>query len=345
MPEAWAEYISAAHGDIVDRCRASCGPAFAVHRETLSGLYKALRPQRVGCLGAGPLNDIPVAEFLAGGSEVFLVDWVPAISKYGFRSDMIREAGGELSCLACELDGPPEQYCGGYRRAAPRCAGLCDNYVPLESGKPCCGSYESGVHPHFIAGDVTRGRAEAFARKARSLVNSARTPKAAFAKAVDGLRACRTISRDLPIESGTLDLVTSSMIISQFDFEPYEYFAKLLAQRFGELLLEQEKELLPLMEKLRSEFFRIQVEAHAEELFRLVNKEHGHVFFSVELFQKFPEAEQFFVVPGIPSALETLGKRFAFVFDAIPPERALHRVAVAPGASIVQSYVLRPLAA
>lgn len=61
----------------------------------------------------------------------------------------------------------------------------------------------------------------------------------------------------------------SSMVVSQFDHEPYAFFSKLVTLQFGSCLWAEEEQLRPLMEKLRSELFRLQVEGHVREIHRL----------------------------------------------------------------------------
>ncbi len=133
------------------------------------------------------------------------------------------------------------------------------------------------------------------------------------------------------------------MVISQFEHEPYGYFSKLLAQQFGPRLVKEEKKLTPWMERLRSELFRVQAEGHIKEMYRLVNKDHGKVYFSVELFHARPDSDEFFLVQEIPQAMNILRQYFAFDFKSLPYDHTLHKIVVNDRPSIVQSYVLAPL--
>jgi hypothetical protein len=220
---------------------------------------------------------------------------------------------------------------------------VCDNFSLVEGPRLRCAHYRPGVEPHFVTADVTCGRATRFARRAGRLVASSKTPQQCFRKALAECQHCVALQEEVAIPSGSLDLVTSSMVVSQFDHEPYTFFSKLLALHFGPRLLAEERQLLPLMGKLRAELFRVQIAGHVRELHRLVNKERGKVYFSVELFRSLPASGTFFLVHEIPQAMAVLGQYFVFDFTAIPPERALRSIQTAAGTSIIQSYVLLPL--
>jgi hypothetical protein len=140
------------------------------------------------------------------------------------------------------------------------------------------------------------------------------------------------------------------MVVSQFDNEPYRYFSKLLELKFGrEQILRKEKILMPLMKELRAALFKIQVEGHVREIYRLLNKEHGKVYFSAELFCALPHAEgpaprvgDYFMVHQMPDALEILSQFFFFDFQLIPPETSLRNTQIGEGHSVVQCYALTP---
>lgn len=96
----------------------------------------------------------------------------------------------------------------------------------------------------FLEADVTLGRATAFARRVERWVGFSKTPAQAFRKAIDELSRCSTVNEKIAIPPDSLDLVTSSMVVSQFDHEPYTFFSKLLALQFGSRLLAEEARLL-----------------------------------------------------------------------------------------------------
>jgi hypothetical protein len=196
-----------------------------------------------------------------------------------------------------------------------------------------------------VTADATLGRASEFAQRVPPLVQTCETVSQCFQKAIEVCRECTAIREELPFPTGSMDLVTSSMVVSQFEHEPYGYFSKLLARRYGAELVQQETQLLPLMERLRSDLLEMMLDAHIEEMYRVVNKERGTAYFSVELFSSLPEPEsdRYFLVQQIPQALEKLRTYFTFDFTIIPPERVLRRAMMRTQSSIIQSFVLRPL--
>jgi hypothetical protein len=101
------------------------------------------------------------------------------------------------------------------------------------------------------------------------------------------------------------------------------------------------------METLRTNLFELLMDAHLSEIYRVVNKEHGKVYFSVELFssQPQPEKDQYFLVQGMPQVLEKLRTLFLFDFSVIPLQRAYRRTKMGAQSSIIQSYVLTPIPA
>ncbi len=341
----WESYLTVSRpGEVAAQCRRDCTPVFKNQRENLRRLHSALRPKRVACLGAGCLNDIPVDEFLRSGSEVYLADWIPRISEYGFQGDLIRQEGETHSCLACDLPCSPERFCSGFYKADPQPGRICDNFRLLQEGpRLWCESYRPGVEPHFLTADVTLGRATGFAKRVTRLVAACHSPEKCFRRAIEVCRQCASLNEQLVIPTSSIDMVTSSMVISQFEHEPYGYFSKLLAQQFGARLLNEERKLTPWMERLRTELFRVQVEGHVKEIYRLVNKAHGKVYFSVELFHASPGSDEFFLVQGIPQAMNILQQYFTFDFKSLPYDHTLHKIVVNSRPSIVQSYVLTPL--
>lgn len=339
----WDRYVRAVvsesqFGEAQRRCQA----ALAEQRKTIGELIRDLRPRRIGCLGSGYLIDIPIEDLCEHAEQSFLVDWVADISLEGVRRSIIQETSGGYSCLFCHA-AAPERFCAGYRGSPGDRESVCEAFRPAPEPSLSCGNYEPGSQPAFMTHDVTAGIATEFARRAAKLMPRSRTPEDAFKKAIVACRASAKTCDRIPIEDGSLDLVTSSMVASQFDAEPYTYFANILERRFGrDPLLAREGRLRSLMERLRSELFKIQMEGHARELHRLVAKQKGIVYFSVELFRSLGEGESYFLVHEIPRAMEILGKFFFFDFARSAPEVTLRPARMGNSISIIQSYVLRP---
>lgn len=342
-PLSWEQYLHIdPDTDYVDRCRLLSTPLFNDQKKLIRELYATLKPQRIACLGSGCLNDIPIDQFIKGGSVVYLVDWIPDISEKGFQSDLIGKEGDNYSCLFCTLDRDPLIFCTSFQKECPSQESVCDNFTPSPGPAVRCESYHPGSEPLFLNRDITSGRATAFAKRIALLVKSSNTPKQAFRKALEEARRCHAVDEKIPIEDHSLDLVTSSMVVSQFDHEPYGFFSKLLFQHFDSKILKEEASLIPLMEELRSEFFQIQIEGHIKELYRLVKKEGGRVYFSVELFHSLSDQNELFMVHEIPKAMEELGRYFFFDFQAIPHDQALRKIEKENQVSILTSFLLKP---
>lgn len=272
------------------------------------------------------------------------MDWIPRICAEGFSQSLVSDQEGVRTCLVCAGMLDPNRYCRAYREPIDPIHQVCAGYQPVSGENIQCRGYEPGEEPHFFTSDVTGGHASNFAERAARLVRASRTPEWAFRKAI---RACALLtSREMPIPEGSIDLVLSSLVVSQFDHEPYHYFSRLLEEHYSrETLLEKEKSLRPLMEELRRVLFAAQMEGHAREIYRLVEKNQGRIYFSVELFRSVPGEEDFFLVHEIPKALEILAKYFLFDFQFIPAGNALRESAIGEGTSVLQTYILRPVPA
>jgi len=166
------------------------------------------------------------------------------------------------------------------------------------------------------------------------------SPHGAFLRAVNCVDQYQY--RALPIENDSMELVTSSMVLSQFDFEPYTYFARLMEDQFGhQALQQQEQQLRPLMEELRSRLFARQVEAHVKEIHRIVKKDNRpRVYLSTELFRSYPDSDHYFVVQDMSMALDIIGKYFLFSFSEHSDGKILSRSELGDGSSINQCYRL-----
>lgn len=339
----WHEYIQAAAN--LSACRQSRNlfyQALGDQRAQIAELIEAIDPKRIGCLGAGYLNDIPLELLCEPNRTTYLVDWIPGVSVEGVRGSIISQEGGDYRCLFCS-HASPEQHCTAFRLDDHEPRTVCDAFCPVLEPTLHCEKYEPGPAPSFVTHDMTAGVAVAFAKRARVIVQKSRTPEEAFRRAAAACRTLRRVRDPIPIEDDSLDFITCSMVVSQFDAEPYKYFSMLLEHKFGrEALLQHEEKLTEMMEELRSALFRIQMEAHVDELYRLVEKEHGVVYFSVELFRSIPRSPYYFLVHEIPRALDLIGRRFNFDIERIPPKNALRSTPIGDATSIVQCYVLKP---
>ncbi len=341
----WDDYLEVPFSpECVDECRDACSAAFELQREHMQMLMSTLKPRGIACLGAGVLNDIPIDSFIVGGAQVYLVDWIPDVSREGFRGRLIAEDGDGYDCLLCEERCASGNFCAAFQPPVHPVHRVCHNFVLAEGAHPRCENYAPGPEPHFVTGDVTGGRAQRFAESLPDIVREAKTPARAFRKAISHCQRCATVNERLDIEAGSQDLVTSSMMVSQFEHEPYTFFAKLMEEHFGRKSIEEKTaELTPLLEQLRSDLFQVQMDGHVRELYRLVDKDRGKVYFSVELFHARPADDKYFLLHESPAVLDTLSKYFHFDFSFIPPQESLKEVTTGQRPSIVQSFVLHPI--
>lgn len=344
----WSQYLSApmAPQTVEDR-RTQCDAAFRDQQDNLIKCYRTFKPKTIACMGSGCLTDIPVDVFLRGGSRVALIDWLPRITELGFQRDLVRREGKKYACLVCEVETCPEQICQGFSKSQSRHGGVCDNFRLSNDSHCLCAGYQAGPSPRFVTAEVTQGRAGQFAQRMTAAAKTCDTVAQCFQKAIEICQDCADIHEELPLQTGSIDLVTSSMVVSQFEYEPYGFFSKLLARRYGADALLHDTALIPLMETLRTKLFELLMDAHLSELYRVVNKDHGKVYFSVELFssQSQPQDDQYFLVQGMPQVLEKLRTLFLFDFSVIPLQRAYRRAKMGAQTSIIQSYVLTPISA
>ena len=344
----WSQYLSAPlDPQTVEDRRTQCDTAFRDQQDNLVKCYRTFKPKTIACMGAGRLTDIPVDVFLRGGSQVTLIDWIPQITQLGFQRDLVRREGKKYACLVCEIETCPEQICQGFSKSQSCRGGVCDNFRLSNDPHCLCAGYQAGPSPRFVTAEVTQGRASQFAQRITAAALTCDTAAQCFQKAIEVCQDCADIREELPLPTGSIDLVTSSMVVSQFEYEPYGFFSKLLARRYGADALLHDITLIPLMETLRTKLFELLMDAHLSEIYRVVNKNHGKVYFSVELFssQSQPEEEQYFLVQGMPQVFEKLRTLFLFDFSVIPLQRAYRRAKMGAQTSIIQSYVLTPIPA
>ena len=114
-----------------------------------------------------------------------------------------------------------------------------------------------------------------------------------------------------------MELVTSSMILSQFNVEPYTFFANPLENKFGRAeLLKIESKLRPLLEQLRTRLFTRQVESHVRGIYRILKiNRRSRAYLSAELFRSFSGGRRFSIVQDMPYAMEIIGKYFLYEFE------------------------------
>jgi hypothetical protein len=258
-------------------------------------------------------------------------------------------AGQQFICLACKCSGDPRKYCRNHREedrsffGAPTTVDHCDNFmVGEDSAAALCGNYAPGEFPRFLHADVTRGIAEHFAKQVPAILRRANKPKHAFRYAIHASAQPRA-SAPLPLADHSVDFITSSLVASQFDFEPYTYFVRNLFLHFGQEAVEQNIDALnSLVETLRDNLFLTQLEGHCQEMLRLL-KPGGRIYFSIEALHAGGPSEPYFQPEVSCKAMGVIGRHFHFDLRTLPEMVAPARTAMVEGGeSVIQSYLLVP---
>jgi hypothetical protein len=217
--------------------------AFAEQRENIARVAAALHPSTVVCFGAGMLNDIPLEAFLRWGAEVHLVDWMEGVLEFGLAAAIVTNTRTGPDCVFCTLDeAQASAYCGSFSEKQPG-AGVCTAYDPTRNTTPGCDSYERGSQPHLHTQDVTGGFARAFGDGAQGILAGVDSWRQAFRRGQALSRKAKESVEPLDLADGSIDFITASMLISQFEAEPYRYFSKLAVDTLGTPSAADEKRL------------------------------------------------------------------------------------------------------
>lgn len=342
----WEGYLKSNQSQ--DKCRQKCASAFSGQRTRIRNLFLDRLPKSVVCMGSGYLNDIPIEDFVKRGCKIVLVDWVRDLSRNAYLQDIVQKKDGDYQCLICQAGYNSQDFCANYHfhdeRDPDNSPHYCDRFQPSDGEMPQCVQFVLGSTPEFLEEDVTQGVAGEFAGQMARIMLNAKNPKMAFKKALQVVRSLHRVERLLPIEDHSVDMVTSSMVVSQFDFEPYGFMEKNLAIQFGvENILAQEKTLLPYMNDLRDRLFKVMVDHHFREIHRILHPE-GRAYYSSETFQQMGDTGRWFPVKGSTQALEILEKYFWFDFSNSPDLPPSERIQMYKKGSVVESHVLIPKA-
>ncbi len=338
----WPEYLSPAdRADGYRKLYPRGVLAFARQREILRRVIVATRPGSVACLGAGALHDIPYRMLVRDGVEIHLADWQAEAMETGLAETITRAvAGGPPACLYCSLsDEDARRYCRKFRPPRDAAEKRCAAFVPEPAEAAHCREYVRGAAPQVHVADVTGGYANAFAERLAEILVDAESWRQALGRARAAVKAARKASRPLAIADGTIDLVTSAMLVSQFEHEPYSYFSRQTRRRLGEPRAAEETKLQASMEVLRDELLLRQVERHCDEILRIL-KPGGRCFMSFEMFHFDRDAGRWFLVAPMHNALAIIAERFRFDFDMLGDDGAMALFEHGPRRSMVQCFVL-----
>ena len=340
---SWSKYLDAKVDELTTYIsQQQCYRASHHQRQMLSELVARLAPRSVACLGAGYLNDIPLDALLTHERDITLVDWIHGISRQGLAGKIIYQQNDEYDCLFCR-NCIGARYCKNFTDQRLD-DGVCSAFVPVIDHGVSCKNFEPHDQPNFVTADITAGYGSHFAQTMEKRISHCKTPKEAFVKAIKLCDQGTGHYQPIPLADDSIDLLTSSLVVSQFEMEPYGYFSVLLEQYYGrDKLMSLESILAPLMEQLRTRLFVNQIRHHVKELYRLVKKDgQGRVYFSVELFRCNAYDDGYFLVQDMPKALDVLGEYFLFDFVIMQEPSVLHRADIDDGTSIFQNYLLIP---
>lgn len=342
MPVTWQEYLKVPDADRqYAECHRRCRASFQKQRENIERLLEAISPRVVACLGAGVLNDIPYQPLIRSGADIHLVDWLEDAPQAGVGLSIIEtDQAGQPACLYCDpAVTAAEKYCSVFQPKPEPTARVCDHFTPCPGDPTTCAAFAVGELPVIHCADVTGGYASEFGGRIVDELQPVRTWKDAFSKATGLADRLATHRLPLPIDDGSVDLVTSSMVVSQFVHEPYDYFSRRTAELLGPPATDEEPRLRPAMHRLRSSLLSGQMRGHCEEIQRILAPG-GLCYLSFEMFDAEPGMKQWQLIEGMAKVLEAIGRYFYFNFDIIPEQESITRFQTPGGSSLVLSVVL-----
>ncbi|MGY9006306.1 MAG: hypothetical protein ACKVJQ_09475 [Alphaproteobacteria bacterium] len=316
--------------------------AFKTLRDTIADIVHHLEPKTITCLGAGVLNDIPYRDMLQNGTEITLVDWFPNRVEHGIKHSLIQNnENGKPNCAYCALDPKvAKAYCHNFTNTENNPTDVCTRYLGDASGKAVCTTFKQGTEPTILDGDVTQGFATAFAAQITEKIKTFKGWRQAIKGATHLAHQIKDKKSTLEIPDSSMDFVTSSMLVSQFEHEPYDLFSNRSHIQLGEPTPRDERRLAAPMEKLRSDLFATQFERHCDEISRILRPE-GHCFMAFELFHRNIDNE-WFLVPEILDTLANITGTLAFDFDLLPPDQGMIRLNPINRPSMIMCMILKP---
>ena len=345
MGVPWDDYLAVpANSRACRDCHLSCAPRFEPLRAVIRNALEKSAPGSVACLGAGLLNDIPYDTLLEIGATVHLVDWLPELVRSGIAQSIItRDPDGCPQCAYCLHDRDDARtYC---RRFEPKgraeTEGVCDNFEPGPAGPSTCAAFEPGERPIIHGQDVTGGYATGFGRAVGEVADHAKSWRQALRQGSALAGRVKRHRTALDIPEGSVDFVTSSMVMSQFENEPYGFFARQITARLGAPTPQEEKRLHATLDGFRSELVMNQIERHCDEILRMLAPG-GLCFMAFEMFHFDSARSVWFLVEEMHEAVKVLERRFDFDFDILPAADSVLRIDMLSGPSLIHAYALRP---
>ncbi len=343
MAIGWQDYLQGAKSpETYGRCIREARPGFAALRDLIARLVDRLEPAEVVCLGAGALNDIPFRQLVRRGSVLHLVDWLPDIIEAGVQgSSMSEDAEGQLTCVFCELgEAQAKNYCNAFNQRQKDQPGVCENFRKIPGDHPACENFRKGDLPAVYREDITGGFASSFAQDVTEEIASSESWRSALRQAIKIARHPAP-HQPLSVADQSADLVISSMVLSQFEFEPYEYFASRATTTHGRPTGKQAAKLDQGTDVLRDILLSQSIDRHCREIIRILRPD-GRCFMAFEMHHKNQETDGWFLVRQMHDAIPALQQYFHFDFDQLQAPDHVVELADGNSRSLVYCYLLRP---
>lgn len=343
MTGGWQAYLQGAKSpETYGRCIREGRPGFALLRDLIARLVERLEPREVVCLGAGALNDIPFRRLVRRDCKLHLVDWLPDIVETGIQgSSMSEDASGQTTCVFCELgEDKARDFCTAFNRRREDEPGVCENFERTTDEYLACENYRIGTLPAVWREDVTGGFASTFAAAVSREIERSGSWRSALKQAMR-LAKNPPPPKPLPIGEASADLVISSMVLSQFEFEPYGYFSSRAVAVHGRPTSGQQKRLGESDSRLRDRLLSESVERHCAEIRRIL-KPDGRCFMAFEMHHRNHEADGWFLVRQMHDAIPALQRHFHFDFEQLQAPDHVVELADGNSRSLVYCYLLKP---
>lgn len=335
----WDDYLSLNNTiAAAETCHSACSECFEAERKRLLQVWRHLKAESVLCLGAGCLNDIPVREFLESGARVTLVDWIPGLTRAGMAREMVYGSRESPECIGCRIrKGSGKRICENYMpREVPQ--DVCRNFCPASQAGCFCANYSPGEQPEVLEEDVSGGVSRIFAESVIPCLVQCPSPTVAVRRMKKVLNSLSESDLHLALPSASFDLVISGMVVSQFDFEPLQYFTRQLLARY-EIRDSDRAALENKLQDLRRALFTKTLSGHLKEIRRLL-KPGGRAYMSFEMFHRKRNSPYWFIPDHVAASLEEIGRHFLCSFEVNEPAESMTRVEMLSGESVIRSFLL-----
>jgi len=296
-------------------------------RDDLAELYRVLRPRSVACLGVRTVLDFPLDAFLIGGSQVWLVEETPGLTRLGFRDDLVHLGEHGFECVVAASPGTSELVCRSFVPGPSPTGGTCGHFALLEGSPPRCRNFVAGPEPRHLVADLSRGTAACFTSRVEELIVKARAPDDLLRAALVECSGCADLGACVEIPDASVDLAISILTISRTAAEAYGHFVAAMSRRFG-VTWKHERTTVKLISELEASLLEIVAKNHLREALRLL-KPDGRLFLATPIMEA--SADAWGTHAGATTSLSFLARSFVRDDAAYPLERSLQRIVVPGG--------------